>query len=60
MAYFNANSSTLVGFTWWACGSPGWWDDVSANNGGHFSITPTNGSTFTGDTVNMQMIQGSF
>ena len=60
IAYFEANTDTLVGFTWWAGGAPGWWDDVAANGGGHFSITPTNGATFTGDTVNMDMIENDF
>jgi len=58
--YFEANTDTLVGFTWWAGGSPGWWDDVAANGGGHFSITPTDDASFTGDTVNMDMIEGDF
>lgn len=60
ISYFQANPDVLTGYTWWAAGSPGWWDDVAANGGGHFSITPTNGATFTGDTVNMQMIQADF
>jgi endoglucanase len=58
--YFEANTDTLIGFTWWAGGAPGWWDDVAANGGGHFSITPTNAATFTGDTVNMDMIENDF
>lgn len=60
LAYVNANPDVIVGYTWWAAGSPGWWDDVAAHGGGHFSITPTNGTTFTGDTVNMTMIAGGF
>jgi endoglucanase len=60
IAYNAANTDTLVGYTWWAAGAPGWWDDVAANGGGHFSITPTNGATFTGDTVNMDMIENDF
>jgi hypothetical protein len=43
---------------WWACGKPGWWDDVAANGGGHFSITPTN--NYMTDTVNMDMIETAF
>jgi endoglucanase len=58
VSYLDANSDTLTGFAWWGCGKPGWWDDVAASGGGHFSITPTNGGT--GDTVNMSMIQSSF
>lgn len=59
-AYAASNTDTFVGYCWWAGGMPGWWNDVGANGGGHFSITPTNGTTFTGDTVNMTMIQGYF
>lgn len=55
--YASANTDTLAGFTWWAGGYPGWWDDVHA---AHFSITPTNGATFTGDSIEMTLIQGSF
>jgi endoglucanase len=55
--YADANTDTLAGFTWWAGGYPGWWDDVHA---AHFSITPTNGATFTGDSIEMSLIQGSF
>jgi endoglucanase len=58
VSYLDANGDTLVGFTWWACGKPGWWDDVAASGGGHFSITPT--SNYTTDTVNMTMIQTAF
>jgi endoglucanase len=58
--YFNAHADTLIGYTWWAGGMPGWWDDVAADGGGHFSITPTNGATFSGDSVNMDMIEGGF
>lgn len=56
-SYLDANADTLVGFAWWACGKPGWWNDVGASGGGHFSITPT--GNYTGDTVNMAMIEGS-
>jgi len=55
VSYVDANGSTVTGFAWWACGKPGWWNDVAANDGGHFSITPTN-SNYTGDSVNMNMI----
>jgi endoglucanase len=58
--YAATHSATLIGYTWWAGGMPGWWDDVSANGGGHFAITPTDGDTFTGDTLNVQMIQSDF
>jgi endoglucanase len=54
--YMNANTDTVVGYAWWGCGKPGWWDDVGASNGGHFSITPTNG--YTVDTVNMRLLMG--
>ncbi len=56
VSYLDANSDTLKGFAWWGCGKPGWWDDVAASGGGHFSITPKG----TTDTVNMNLIQGSF
>jgi hypothetical protein len=58
VGFLNDNSDTLRGFAWWACGKPGWWDDVAASGGGHFSITPTN--DYTGDTINMTMIAPSF
>jgi endoglucanase len=57
VSYLDANADTLTGFAWWGCGKPGWWDDVAASGGGHFSITPTGG---TGDTVNMNMIESAF
>lgn len=56
-AFLNEAKDSVKGFAWWAAGNPGWWDDVNANGGGHFSITPTNGQTFTGDTINMKMIE---
>jgi endoglucanase len=58
--YANANSDILLGWTWWAAGAPGWWDDVADNGGGHYSVTPTNGTTYQGDTVNMNMIENDF
>jgi endoglucanase len=58
VSYLDSSADTLTGFAWWACGKPGWWNDVAANGGGHFSITPTN--NYTTDTVNMKMIAGSF
>ena len=57
-AYLGANGDTLLGFAWWGCGKPGWWNDVAATGGGHFSITPT--SNYTVDTVNMTMIKEAF
>jgi len=60
IAYANANSDVLLGWTWWAAGNPGWWDDVADNGGGHYSVTPTNGDTYSGDTVNMNMIENDF
>lgn len=59
-SYYHANEDVMLGWTWFAAGMPGWWDDVAANGGGHFSISPTSKTTFTGDTVNMTMIQGDF
>jgi len=60
ITYFNANADTFEAYTWWAASDPAWWKDVAANGGGHFSVSPTNGTTYTGDTINMQMIQGGF
>jgi endoglucanase len=57
VSYLDANADTLLGFAWWGCGKPGWWDDVGASGGGHFSITPT--GNYTVDTVNMSMIKGA-
>lgn len=47
----------IQAYTWFAAGAPGWWGDLNAP---HFSITPTNATTFTGDTANMRLIQGDF
>ncbi|MDZ4814335.1 MAG: cellulase family glycosylhydrolase [Pseudomonadota bacterium] len=60
IAYFEANQDVLVGFSWFAGGAPAWWDDIGASGGGHFAITPTDDATFTGDTVNMNMIENDF
>ncbi|HSO34001.1 MAG TPA: glycoside hydrolase family 5 protein [Labilithrix sp.] len=57
IAYLDDNADTLGGYAWWGCGKPGWWNDVAASGGGHFSITPT--GTYDADTVNMKMIQAS-
>ena len=58
VSYLGESADTLQGFAWWGCGKPGWWTDVAATGGGHFSITPTSG--YAVDTVNMNMIKGSF
>jgi endoglucanase len=58
--YSAANQDVFIGYTWVVVGAAGWWDDIGADHGGHFSITPTNAETFTGDTVNMEMIEGRF
>ncbi|MDR2013639.1 MAG: cellulase family glycosylhydrolase, partial [Rhodanobacter sp.] len=57
ISYFNANPNSFLGYTWWAAGDPAWWPDPGA---WHFSVSPTSRTTYTGDTVNMQMIQGDF
>lgn len=61
-AYLNANvdAGVFLGFTWFAGGDPLWWNDVAANGGGHFSISPTSSATYTGDTLNMDMIEDDF
>lgn len=56
----NAAAGVFLGFTWFAGGDPLWWPDVAANGGGHFSISPTSPATYTGDTVNMDMIENDF
>lgn len=58
--YADANTDVLLGWTWWAAGNPGWWDDPDSHDGGHYAVTPTNGDTYSGDTVNMKMIQNDF
>ena len=58
--YVDANAGVLLGFTWFAGGDPLWWPDVAANGGGHFSISPTSSATYTGDTVNMDMIENDY
>ena len=62
IAYLDANAGAgvFLGFTWFAGGDPLWWPDVAANGGGHFSISPTSSATYTGDTVNMDMIENDF
>ncbi len=60
VAYANANTDILLGWTWWAAGTPGWWDDVDSHDGGHYALTPTNGNTYSGDTVNMDMVENDF
>lgn len=62
IAYLDANAGAgvFLGFTWFAGGDPLWWPDVAANGGGHFSISPTSPATYTGDTVNMDMIENDF
>jgi poly(3-hydroxybutyrate) depolymerase len=62
IAYLDASAGAgvFLGFTWFAGGDPLWWPDVAANGGGHFSISPTSSATYTGDTVNMNMIENDF
>jgi endoglucanase len=62
IAYFNANAAggVFTGYTWFAGGDPLWWADVAANGGGHFSISPTSAASYTGDTVNMDLIENDF
>lgn len=58
--FTRTNSDVFTGYAWWAAGDPLWWNDVAANGGQHFSISPTDQATFTGDTVNMDMIENDF
>lgn len=56
--YLDANADILMGFTWWAASDVGWWTDVGLT---HFSVSPTtSGTPHTGDTINMDLIEGSF
>lgn len=57
VSYFDANQGPLVGYTWWGGGMPDWWHDL---HGPHFAISPTDDVQFTGDTVNMTMIENDF
>ncbi len=56
VTYAGANTDTLIGFAWWAGGYPGWWDNVQFSD---FSIAPTH-ADFSGDSINMTMIQAAF
>jgi hypothetical protein len=62
VAYSKDKTAVLKGWTWWAAGAPEWWDDEDATDGGHFSITPTltAGPVYSGDNVNMKMIEADF
>jgi endoglucanase len=58
ITYLDANANVLVGFAWWAASEIGWWGDVGRT---HFSVTPTkSGTVYSGDTINMNMIEKSF
>jgi len=57
VSYFQANSDELAGFTWWAGGDPVFWPETQA---AYFGISPTSAATYTGDTVNMDMIENDF
>jgi predicted esterase/aryl-phospho-beta-D-glucosidase BglC (GH1 family) len=59
VAYCDANADVVVGYDWWAASEPGWWDDPT---NAHFSVSPTTAGAdaFTGDTVNMIMIETAF
>lgn len=57
ISYFDANTDVLKGFTWWAGGDPDFWNDLHAP---HFAISPTSDVTFTGDTIDMDLIENDF
>jgi endoglucanase len=57
IAYFGANTDVLEGWSWWAGGDPVFWSDVEAP---HFAISPTSAATYSGDTVNMDLIENDF
>ena len=52
--YIEHSAPACTAFAWWAGGWPGWWDDV---HGPHFSVSPTDGDTYTGDTINMTLLR---
>jgi len=53
--YTKHSAPACRGFTWWAGGWPTWWNDV---HGPHFSVSPTDGKAYIGDTVNMALLRG--
>ena len=58
ITYLDANADVLVGFAWWAASDIGWWGDIGK---ARFSVTPTtSGTVYSGDTINMNMIENTF
>lgn len=58
ITYLEANADIFIGYAWWGASDQGWWGDVGLT---HFSVTPiTAGGTYYGDTVNMDLIEGTF
>jgi endoglucanase len=53
----NPKPSAFVGYAWWAGGRPDFWHD---DDPPHFSVSPTDGDNFTGDSVHMDMIEKNF
>lgn len=53
----NPQPAAFAGSTWFAGGWPEWWSDEKPP---HFSVSPTDQDTFTGDTDNTTMIENNF
>ena len=58
-SFCDANGDVVTGYDWWGASEIGWWDDTKTT---HFSVTPTTlgAMAFSGDTINMTMIESSF
>lgn len=52
VAYCNANSDVVIGYTFWSYGPPSWW------GGYKFSLCPT--SAYTVDSSTMSMVKAAF
>jgi hypothetical protein len=55
IGYTQHSAPACTGFAWWAGGWPAWWNEL---HGPHFSVSPTDDNTYTGDTVNMALLRG--
>ena len=53
-SYINANSSTVIGWSWWAYGPPSWW------GGYHFALSPANASSYGIDSAQMVFLAPYF
>lgn len=57
--YLDTNRDVLLGFAWWAASELNWWMDTKCMR---FSVSPQlwGASAYTGDTINMNMIESTF